>query len=61
VKYSELLRILTREGWTIARQTGSHMYLMHPEKSGHIIFPFRVSREMGKGLERKIKKQAGII
>jgi predicted RNA binding protein YcfA (HicA-like mRNA interferase family) len=61
VKYSELLRILTREGWTVVRQTGSHMYLIHPDKSGHIIFPFHGAREMGKGLERKIKKQAGIV
>jgi predicted RNA binding protein YcfA (HicA-like mRNA interferase family) len=37
------------------------MYLKHPDKSGHIISPFHGSREMGRGLERKIKKQAGII
>jgi predicted RNA binding protein YcfA (HicA-like mRNA interferase family) len=37
------------------------MYLKHPDKTGHIIFPFHSSKEMGKGLERKIKKQAGLI
>jgi predicted RNA binding protein YcfA (HicA-like mRNA interferase family) len=61
VKYSELLRILTREGWKIVKQTGRHMILIHPTKEGHIIFPFHGSKEIGKGLERKIKKLAGLI
>jgi hypothetical protein len=35
------------------------MILTHPIKVGHIIFPQHGSKEIGKGLERKIKKLAG--
>jgi mRNA interferase HicA len=60
MKCSELLRLLRNAGWQDVRQSGSHVKLVHPEKPGFIIFPNHGSKEIGKGLERKIRKQAGL-
>ncbi len=60
VKCSELYRILTRDGWYPISQSGSHVKLIHDKKPGIIIFPNHGSQELGKGLENKIKKDAGL-
>ncbi len=60
MKCSELLRILRKDGWYPISQSGSHVKLKHDTKSGIIIFPNHGSQEIGKGLEIKIKKDAGI-
>ena len=60
MKCSELYRILLRDGWYPVSQSGSHVKLKHQLKSGIIISPNHGSQELGKGLESKIKKDAGI-
>ena len=60
MKCSELLRILKRDGWYPVSQSGSHVKLKHDNKKGVIVFPNHGSRELGKGLENKIKKDAGL-
>lgn len=60
MKCSELLRLLLRAGWKIESQRGSHVKLRHHHSKDIIIFPDHGSRELGKGLEKKIKKQAGL-
>ena len=60
MKCSELLRILKKDGWYAVSQKGSHIKMKHDEKDGIIIFPNHGSSEMGKGLEKKLIKQAGI-
>ena len=60
MKCSELLRILMRDGWYPISQSGSHIKLKHDLKDGLIIFPNHGSQEIGKGLEKKILKDAGI-
>ena len=60
MKSSELVRLLKKDGWFVVRQTGSHMIMEHPAKKGQIVCPYHGSHEVGKGLERKIKKDAGI-
>ena len=42
------------------RQKGSHMIMEHLTKSGQIVCSSHGSQEVGKGLELKIKKDAGI-
>jgi hypothetical protein len=59
MKSSELVRLLKKDGWYVIRQTGSHMIMEHPSK-GQIVCPYHGSQEVGKGLEKKIKKDAGI-
>jgi predicted RNA binding protein YcfA (HicA-like mRNA interferase family) len=60
MKSSELVRLLKKDGWYTVRQTGSHMIMEHPVKKGQIVCPYHGSHEVGKGLEKKIKKDAGI-
>jgi len=60
MKCSELMRILKRDGWYPVSQSGSHVKLKHDRKQGFIVFPNHGSRELGKGLETKIKKDAGL-
>ena len=66
MKSSELLRILLADGWyRFKEQPGSHCLLMHPTKkaltrTGGIPFSFHGSGEVGRGLEQKILKLAGL-
>ena len=60
MKCSELYRILVKDGWFPISQKGSHVKMKHDSKNGFIIFPNHGSQEVGKGLENKILKDAGI-
>jgi predicted RNA binding protein YcfA (HicA-like mRNA interferase family) len=58
MKCSELLRLLKKDGWIVISTRGSHLKMIHPTKKGLIIFPDHGSKEIGKGLEKKIFKDA---
>jgi predicted RNA binding protein YcfA (HicA-like mRNA interferase family) len=58
MKCSELYRILIKDGWYPISQSGSHVKMKHDKKTGIIIFPNHGSQELGKGLEKKIRKDA---
>jgi predicted RNA binding protein YcfA (HicA-like mRNA interferase family) len=60
MKCSELLRLLKKEGWYPVSQKGSHVKMKHESRKGTIIFPNHGSQEVGKGLTKKILKDAGI-
>ncbi|WP_367915362.1 type II toxin-antitoxin system HicA family toxin [Leadbetterella sp. DM7] len=60
MKYSELFRMLKRDGWQEVRQKGSHVIMQHPLKPGQLIVPNHSSREVKKGLLAAILKQADI-
>jgi mRNA interferase HicA len=60
MKYSELFRILKKEGWNIIRKSGSHYILENSVKEGRIIIPFHSSKEVKKGLLKDIIKKTGI-
>jgi mRNA interferase HicA len=55
-----MYRLLTRDGWYPISQRGSHIKMHHQTKKGTIIFPNHGSQELGKGLEKRILKDAGI-
>ena len=54
----ELVKLLKKQGWTLHRVNGSH----HIMKRGSKMVPVPVHRNksLGKGIEAKIFKQAGI-
>ena len=60
MKCSQLYRILIKDGWYPYAQKGSHIKMRHDTKPGTVIFPNHGSQEVGKGLEKKILKDAGI-
>ncbi|MEJ1242262.1 type II toxin-antitoxin system HicA family toxin [Chryseolinea sp. T2] len=60
MKYKELFKILSEDGWQIVRQSGSHVSMRHPDKDGQLTVPNHGSKEVKKGLLNAILKQAGI-
>ena len=52
--------MLISDGWYPVSQKGSHVKMRHPIKNGTIIFPNHGSQKIGKGLQRKILKDARI-
>lgn len=60
MKSSELIRLLERDRWYVVRQSGSHLIMRHPIKLGQLTVPVHGSAEVGKGLEKKIMKNAGL-
>jgi mRNA interferase HicA len=60
MKCSELYRLLIKDGWYPVSQSGSHVKMRHDKKPGIIIFPNHGSQELGKGLEKRIRKDAGL-
>lgn len=58
MKSSELQKLILSKGWRIVRQTGSHIIY---EKDGvRYPAPFHGGKEVGKGLEKKIKREMGL-
>ena len=49
-----------KDGWYPIAQSGSHIKLKHRNKPGTLIFPNHGSQEIGKGLEKRLLKDAGI-
>ena len=60
MKCSELYKILTKDGWYPVSQKGSHVKMKHGLKTGILIFPNHGSQEVGKGLEKRILRDAGV-
>lgn len=58
MKSSELQKLILSNGWRIVRQTGSHIIY---EKNGvRYPVPFHGSKEVGKGIEKKVKREMGL-
>ncbi|HZY38850.1 MAG TPA: type II toxin-antitoxin system HicA family toxin [Mucilaginibacter sp.] len=60
MKSSELFKKVKQAGWYEISQEGSHIKMKHPTKEGILIFPYHGANEVGKGMEKAIRKQAGI-
>ena len=53
----DLIRILTRKGFEVVRQRGSHVRLTHAD--GRVVtVPVHAGRDIGRGLLRKILRDA---
>ena len=60
MKYNEFIRLLKSKGWFEVRQSGSHVIMQHPDTEVQLTVPNHGSKEIGKGLQQKIMKQAGL-
>ena len=60
MNYTELFRLLRKDGWVVLRGKGSHIILQHPTKPEKLTIPNHASKEVKKGLLCAILKQAGI-
>jgi predicted RNA binding protein YcfA (HicA-like mRNA interferase family) len=59
VKVSEILRLLSDDGWVIVATRGSHRQYKHPSKFGRVTVPGKPSDELAPGTLNSIRKQAG--
>jgi len=55
----EMIRLLKRSGFTPVSQNGSHVKLKNPTTGKTVIVPYH-SKDLKKGLEQAILKQAGL-
>ena len=55
----DLVRLMEQAGWQLRGVRGSHHIYIHPDRPGHICVP-HPRKDLGKGLVRKIMKQAGL-
>lgn len=58
MKSSEFHRIIQQNGWILQRICGSHY--IYKKDNLTIPVPYHGSKEMGKGIEKKIRKQMGL-
>lgn len=58
MKPKEMIRLLENNGFKIISQNGSHIKLRHDDGK-QVIVPYH-SKELKKGLEQTILKQAGL-
>ena len=55
----EMLKLLKENGFEVISQNGSHVKLKNPETGKTVIVPYH-SKDLKKGLEKSILKQAGL-
>lgn len=55
----EMISLLQRYGFVVLRQTGSHFFLENKRTQKRTTVPYH-NKVLGKGLENKILKQAGL-
>lgn len=55
----EMLKLLKENGFGVISQNGSHVKLKNPETGKTVIVPYH-SKDLKKGLEQAILKQAGL-
>lgn len=55
----QMIKYLQKNGFEIISQNGSHVKLRNPETGRTVIVPYH-SKDLKKGLEQAILKQAGL-
>ena len=60
VKVREVIRILSSDGWFLARQRGSHRHFRHPARPSLVAVPGNDGKELAPGTLNAILKKAGL-
>lgn len=55
----EMIKFLKKNGFIIISQNGSHVKMRNPETGKTVIVPYH-SKDLKKGMEQAILKQAGL-
>jgi predicted RNA binding protein YcfA (HicA-like mRNA interferase family) len=59
MKFNEIEKIVTKDGWFLARVKGSHYHYHHPAKKGTVTIPYH-SGDIPLMVINSILKQAGL-
>jgi predicted RNA binding protein YcfA (HicA-like mRNA interferase family) len=60
MKVSEVLRMLTDDGWVLVATRGSHRQYKHSWKPGRVTVPGKSRDDLAPGTLNSILKQAGL-
>jgi len=60
VKVREILTLIERDGWYLARTRGSHRQFKHPTKPGLVTVAGKPGDDLAPGTQNSILKQAGL-
>ena len=60
MKVRDVLDLLERDGWILARTRGSHRQFRHPSKPGLVTVAGKPSLDLPAGTLNSILKQAGL-
>ena len=60
MKVKEVIKLLEREGWYLARMKGSHRQFKHPERPGAVTVAGKEGLDVPRGTLNSILKQAGL-
>jgi predicted RNA binding protein YcfA (HicA-like mRNA interferase family) len=60
MKVREVIRLLEREGWRLARQRGSHRQFKHPFRPGVVTIAGGDGADLPIGTLKSVFRQAGI-
>ncbi len=60
MKVSEVLRMLSADGWELVATRGSHRQFKHAIKPGRVTVPGKPSDDLAPGTYNSILKQAGL-
>lgn len=55
----EMIKFLKKNGFIVISQNGSHVKMKNPETGKTVIVPYH-SKDLKKGMEQAILKQAGL-
>lgn len=56
IKSRELIKVISKLGFTIAHRKGSHFFFKHPDGRTTVI-PVHPAKDIGRGLLRKILRE----
>jgi len=60
MKVADILRLITDDGWQLARVRGSHRQFKHPSKPGLVTVAGRPGEDLARGTLNSILKQSGL-
>ena len=61
MKVKEIIKLIEKDGWYLVAQKGSHRQYKHKTKSGRVTVPDHgQNKDLAKGTENSILKQAGL-
>jgi predicted RNA binding protein YcfA (HicA-like mRNA interferase family) len=60
MKVKDVIKLIEKDGWVLARTRGSHRHFHHPVKSGTVTIAGKESIDMPVGTFNSVLKQAGL-
>ena len=60
MKVRDVLRLVQKDGWYLARTRGSHRQFKHDEKPGLVTVPGKPGDDLAPGTYNSVLKQAGL-